>query len=102
MVILRANARADFRSWRAAAAHSSRRGRTAAVFLEVARPLRPRDGLRSKTDDRGAAAAAAVAAVSSFVQASPKRCSHSDAPLYILRVIIHTKYTGVRQNDSNV
>jgi hypothetical protein len=25
---------------------------------------------------------------------SPKRCSHSDVPLYILLVIIHTKYTG--------
>jgi hypothetical protein len=35
-------------------------------------------------------------------QASPKRCSHSDVPLYILLVIIHTKYTGLRQNDSNV
>ena len=33
---------------------------------------------------------------------SPKRCSHSDIPLYILLVIIHTKYTWVRQNDSNV
>jgi hypothetical protein len=33
---------------------------------------------------------------------SPKRCSHSDVPLYISLVIIHTKYTGVLQNDSNV
>ena len=34
---------------------------------------------------------------------SPKRCRHSDAPrLYILLVVIHTEYTGVRQNDSNV
>jgi hypothetical protein len=33
---------------------------------------------------------------------SPKRCSHSDVPLYILLVIIRTKYTGERQNDSNV
>jgi hypothetical protein len=31
-----------------------------------------------------------------------KRCSHSDVTLYISLVIIHTKYTGVRQNDSNV
>jgi hypothetical protein len=27
---------------------------------------------------------------------SPKRWSHSDVPLYISLVIIHTKYTGVR------
>ena len=33
---------------------------------------------------------------------SPKRCSHSDAPLYVSLVIIHTEYTGVRQNDCNV
>ena len=33
---------------------------------------------------------------------SPKRCRYSDVPLYISLVIIHTKYTGVRQNDSNV
>ena len=33
---------------------------------------------------------------------SPKRCSHSDVPLYNSLVIIHTKYTGVRQNDCNV
>jgi hypothetical protein len=36
------------------------------------------------------------------VAVSPNRCSHSDVPLYISLVIIHTKYTGVRQNDSNV
>jgi hypothetical protein len=33
---------------------------------------------------------------------SPKRCSHSDGPLYNSLVIIDTKYTGVRQNDCNV
>jgi hypothetical protein len=33
---------------------------------------------------------------------SPNRRSHSDMPLYLLLVINHTKYTGVRQNDSNV
>ena len=33
---------------------------------------------------------------------SPKRCSRSDVPPYILLVITHTKYTGVRQKDSNV
>ena len=33
---------------------------------------------------------------------SPKRCIHSDVPLYNSLVIIHTKYTGVRQNDCNV
>ena len=36
------------------------------------------------------------------VRSSPKRWSHSDVPLYTLLVIIHTKCTGVRQNDSNV
>ena len=30
------------------------------------------------------------------------RWSHSDATLYIFLVIFHTKYTGGRQNDSNV
>ena len=33
---------------------------------------------------------------------SPGRYSHSDTTLYILLVILHTKYTGRRQNDSNV
>jgi hypothetical protein len=31
-----------------------------------------------------------------------KRCSHSDAPLYVALVIIYRQYTGVRQNDRNV
>ena len=32
---------------------------------------------------------------------SPERCSHSVANLYISFVIIHTEYTGRRQNDFN-
>ena len=35
-------------------------------------------------------------------RASPGRQSHSDTTLYISLVIIYTKYTGWRQNDSNV
>ena len=33
---------------------------------------------------------------------SPGRQSHSNITLYISLVIIHTKYTGRRQNDFNV
>ena len=37
------------------------------------------------------------------LQASPAgRYSHSDATLYISVVILHTRYTGRRQNDFNV
>ena len=43
-----------------------------------------------------------VASMPSEVRSSPKRCSHSGVPLYISLVIIRTKYTGVRQNGSNV
>jgi hypothetical protein len=50
--------------------------------------------LRLITDGREIAA--------NYAKVSPKRCSHSDAPLYFLSVLIRTKYTGVRQNDSNV
>jgi hypothetical protein len=32
----------------------------------------------------------------------PRRSSHSDTALHITLVILHTKYTGARQNDSNV
>ena len=35
-------------------------------------------------------------------QVSPGRCSHSDTTLYVSLVILHTKYTGRRQNDFNV
>ena len=33
---------------------------------------------------------------------SPGCSSHSDTTLYISLVILHTKYTGARQNDFNV
>ena len=49
-----------------------------------------------------ASAGAAAGALGGAGLGSPKRCSHSGVPLYISLVIIHTKYTGVRENDSNV
>ena len=61
------------------------------------------------SDTRGAAAIFAEAveiptaiAISQRGDLSPERCSHSDVPLYISLGIIHTKYTGVRQNDCTV
>jgi hypothetical protein len=33
---------------------------------------------------------------------SPGRSSHSDTTLYISSVILHTKYTGLRETDFNV
>ena len=42
-----------------------------------------------------------VPAARSRVTASPGRSSHSDTTLYISLVIIHTKYTGWRENGVN-
>ena len=60
--------------------------------------MRQEDGTR----DAFEAVYQAIDRDGSKARVSPKRCSHSDVPLYISLVIIHTEYTGVRQNDSNV
>jgi hypothetical protein len=65
-------------------------------------------GRRAAARASGSCASAAAASASATSAAtvdfppSPKRRSHSDVPLNIILVIIPTKYTGMRQNVSNV
>ena len=47
-------------------------------------------------------AAVSSVALSAAARASRERPSHSDAALYIPLVILHTEYTGWRQNDFDV
>ena len=45
--------------------------------------------------------AALLEAVTMLGEASPGRSSHSDTTLYISLMVLHTKYTGLRENDFN-